>query len=77
LLSKSNKEERQAIINSISDTTGHLDIRFTLWRRFCFEHDISVDSLPSELSSEKQKSWKEFKDRYLNSRQNRAEENRQ
>jgi hypothetical protein len=52
----------------ISEETGRLDARFTLWRRFCAENNIPIDTLPSELSEEDQEKWTKLKeDELLNS----------
>jgi DNA-binding response OmpR family regulator len=54
-------EEREAQANSISSETGRLDPRFMLWRMFCAENKIPVETLPSELSRGLKKSWQEMK----------------
>ncbi|HEX8888730.1 MAG TPA: response regulator [Pyrinomonadaceae bacterium] len=45
----------------ISDTTGNLDPRFMLWRMFCAENKIPLDTLPSELNKEISRNWRELK----------------
>jgi CheY-like chemotaxis protein len=45
----------------ISDTTGNLDPRFMLWRMFCAENKIPLDTLPSELNKEMNRKWRELK----------------
>lgn len=60
-----NREEQPSTSEVISDETGALDVRFTLWRRFCAENDVSVDSLPSELSEEAKEKWSKLKETEL------------
>ena len=60
-----NPEASASSSEGISDETGKLDVRFALWRRFCAENDVSVDSLPSELSEEAKKKWSEMKETEL------------
>lgn len=59
------KEEKNAkpapVENIISDETGQFDMRFVLWRHFCSLHDISVESLPSQLDGEQKEKWEELK----------------
>lgn len=45
----------------ISDTTGNLDPRFMLWRMFCAENNLSLETLPSNLSRELRKKWQQMK----------------
>ena len=56
-------EEQPVIENSVSDETGQFDPRFILWRKFCADHGISVDSLPSLLSGEIKAEWEKLKAR--------------
>jgi hypothetical protein len=60
-----NKEERKKqpspIDNSVSDSTGQFDLRFLLWRQFCAEYNIPVDTLPSQLENEQKDRWEEMK----------------
>jgi hypothetical protein len=60
-------EEQPVIENNVSDETGQFDPRFILWRKFCAEQGISVDSLPSLLSREMQAQWEKFKERKFGS----------
>jgi len=48
--------------NVISDETGDLDVRFALWREFCAENGVSVETLPSELSGEAKTRWEKMKE---------------
>lgn len=53
--------EQPAIENEVSDETGQFDPRFLLWRQFCAEHELAVNSLPSQLSGEIKEEWERFK----------------
>ena len=50
---------------AISDATGQLDARFVLWRVFCAEAGIPVDTMPSELKGEQKERWEKIKDNKL------------
>jgi hypothetical protein len=47
--------------NTVSDETGQYDARFLLWRVFCAENNIPVESLPSELRGDVQEKWEKVK----------------
>ena len=47
--------------SSPPDTTGNLDPRFMLWRMFCAENNIPLETLPSSLSKELNKRWQQLK----------------
>ena len=51
--------------NVISDETGQYDVRFLLWRQFCAENNIPVETLPSELKGEIRDKWEELKENRL------------
>jgi hypothetical protein len=55
------KKQPQPIDNSVSDSTGQFDLRFVLWRQFCAQYDIPVDTLPSQLENEQKDLWEEMK----------------
>jgi twitching motility two-component system response regulator PilH len=46
---------------AISDETGKLDPRFMLWRMFCAENNLSIETLPSSLPRELKKKWQQLK----------------
>lgn len=46
---------------TISPDTGRLDPRFMLWRLFCSENNLPVETLPSELNRELKKEWGQLK----------------
>lgn len=51
----------EAAVETISPDTGRLDPRFMLWRLFCSENNIPVETLPSELNRELKKVWGQLK----------------
>jgi hypothetical protein len=55
------KKQPPPIDNSVSDSTGQFDLRFVLWRQFCAEYNIPVDTLPSQLEDEQKDLWEERK----------------
>lgn len=55
------KKESRELDNSVSDTTGQYDLRFLLWRQFCEQNGIAVDTLPSQLDNEQKDRWEEMK----------------
>ena len=59
------KKEPPPVDNSVSDSTGQYDLRFVLWRQFCAEYSIPVDTLPSQLDDEQKNRWEEMKAKRL------------
>jgi hypothetical protein len=57
---KTNKP-REPLDNVISDQTGQFDMRFVLWRHFCGQNNIPVETLPSQLTDEQKEQWEELK----------------
>lgn len=57
----SSKKQPPPIDNSVSDSTGQFDLRFVLWRQFCAQYGIPVDTLPSQLENEQKDLWEEMK----------------
>ena len=55
------KKEPPRIDNVISDQTGQFDLRFLLWRHFCKENSIPVETLPSQLNEEQKEVWEQLK----------------
>ena len=58
-------EEKPKVTNEISDETGQHDARFLLWRRFCTDNGIPVETLPGDLSGEAKQRWDKLKDNLL------------
>lgn len=46
---------------AISQTTGELDPRFMLWRMFCAQNNVALETLPSSLSKELRRKWQQLK----------------
>ena len=59
------REEQPLSPNVISAESGHLDVRFVLWRKFCAESGVNVEILPSELSDEQRAVWEKLKETEL------------
>ena len=55
------KKQEPELDNSVSDSTGQYDLRFVLWRQFCAQNGLSVDTLPSQLDNEQKDRWEEMK----------------
>jgi hypothetical protein len=58
-------EEKPKVSNEISDGTGQFDARFVLWRRFCADNGIPVETLPSDLIGEAKEKWERLKNERL------------
>ena len=56
------------VANVVSDKTGQFDARFMLWRAFCAEHDVPVETLPSDLTGDIRDKWNAMKDTKLKKR---------
>jgi CheY-like chemotaxis protein len=56
-------EQEQPSAAAISKTTGNLDPRFMLWRMFCAQNNVPIETLPSTMSKELQKKWQQLKKR--------------
>lgn len=61
-------QDRQRTPNEISAETGQFDARFMLWRKFCADHDIPVDTLPGDLRGENKDRWEALKNEQLNNK---------
>ncbi|HEV2799729.1 MAG TPA: hypothetical protein VGW12_04485 [Pyrinomonadaceae bacterium] len=59
------RSDNDAVMNTISDETGQFDARFLLWRTFCAENDVPVETLPSDLTGDIRDKWNELKDSKL------------
>jgi hypothetical protein len=55
------KKNEPTVDNIISDETGAFDMRFILWRQFCHQNNIPVETLPSQLTGEQKEKWEELK----------------
>jgi hypothetical protein len=59
------KDKEPKVDNIISDETGQFDLRFILWRHFCTQKGIPVETLPSQLDGEQKEEWEELKAKRL------------
>lgn len=57
----SEKNQTPPVDNVISDETGQFDLRFILWRHFCTQNAIPVETLPSQLDGEQKEEWEKLK----------------
>jgi len=62
---KRTSESKPEKSNEISDETGQFDARFMLWRVFCMENSVPVETLPSELTGETKEKWEQLKNEQL------------
>jgi hypothetical protein len=60
-------EQPKEISNEVSDETGEFDPRFVLWRKFCLDQGIPVESLPGDLTGAIKEKWGRLKDGELGS----------
>jgi hypothetical protein len=60
-MAREKKKQEPMVDNVISDQTGQFDLRFVLWRHFCSENNIPVETLPSQLDGELKERWEELK----------------
>jgi hypothetical protein len=58
---KKNKSQPPSLDNRISAETGAHDLRFILWREFCSQHKIPVDTMPSQLTGDLKRRWEKLK----------------
>jgi hypothetical protein len=58
--------DKPKVVNEISEGTGQFDNRFVLWRTFCAEAGIPVETLPSDLTGEHKERWEKLKNERLN-----------
>lgn len=58
-------DDKTKLSNEISDGTGQFDSRFVLWRKFCAENGVAVESLPSDLTGEAREEWERLKNEHL------------
>jgi hypothetical protein len=57
----STEKKEPKVDNTISDETGQFDLRFILWRHFCTQNSIPVETLPSQLNDTQKDLWEELK----------------
>ena len=59
------QQQDAALPNRISEETGQFDARFILWRTFCAENNVDVETLPSQLSGATREKWEKLKNQEL------------
>lgn len=64
-MGENKSKEQPALSNEISDETGQYDVRFMLWRQFCNENGVPVETLPGELTGEIKSKWESLKEARL------------
>ncbi|MDT7541673.1 MAG: hypothetical protein QOE33_1577 [Acidobacteriota bacterium] len=62
------KDDDKKVTNRISDQTGQFDARFLLWRKFCSDNNVPVETLPSQLKGEAKENWDKLKEEELKNR---------
>jgi hypothetical protein len=65
MVKEKKKVEPPPVDNVISDETGQFDLRFVLWRHFCAQNKIAVETLPSQLNGELREKWEALKNARL------------
>ena len=58
-------DNKPKVSNEISEGTGQFDARFLLWRTFCADNDVAVETLPSDLTGETKDKWEKLKNDQL------------
>ena len=57
--------DKPKVSNEIKEGTGQFDNRFVLWRKFCADNGIPVETLPSDLTGEHREEWEKLKNERL------------
>jgi hypothetical protein len=65
LISEVVNQEKDPVPNTVSENTGSLDPRFALWRAFCAEHGVPVETMPGDLAEPLKKQWEGFKEKEI------------
>ena len=60
-MSKGKPKDKPPIGNTVSEQTGQYDMRFLLWRHFCSQNHIPVETLPSQLNEDQRVKWEALK----------------
>jgi hypothetical protein len=58
-------DEKTKLSNEINPETGQFDARFMLWRMFCADNNVPVETLPSDLKGETRDKWEKIKNKEL------------
>ena len=65
MLKRKQKNQPPPVDNTVSDQTGAFDLRFLLWRHFCEQNNIPVETLPSQLNHDQKEKWDDLKAKRL------------
>ena len=65
LVSEVAPTDKEPVANTVDDDTGEIDPRFTLWRSFCAEHGVPVETMPGDLPEPLRKHWEGLKDKEI------------
>lgn len=57
--------DKPKVVNEIPEGTGQFDNRFVLWRTFCAQNNIPVETLPSDLTGDLKDNWDKLKNERL------------
>jgi hypothetical protein len=60
-MDKGKPKDKPPIDNTVSEETGQYDMRFLLWRHFCSQNHIPVETLPSQLNEDQREKWEALK----------------
>ena len=63
--SRDAEKASKVVSNEISSSTGQFDARFILWRTFCAQNQIPVETLPSDLTGDIKVRWEKLKNERL------------
>ena len=58
-------DEKPKLSNEINPQTGQFDTRFILWRTFCAENNVPIETLPSDLTGDSRDRWEKLKNEQL------------
>ncbi len=61
-MAENKSDGKPEMSNEVSDETGQYDVRFLLWRKFCGENNVPVETLPGELKGEIKEKWESMKE---------------
>ncbi|HYY58954.1 MAG TPA: hypothetical protein VE842_16610 [Pyrinomonadaceae bacterium] len=64
-MAENKSKEQPELSNEISEETGQYDVRFLLWRQFCRENGVPVETLPGELEGKVKEKWESLKEARL------------
>lgn len=64
-VAQDNRDKEPKVTNEVSDETGQYDMRFLLWRKFCADHEVPVETLPSQLTDKQREAWDKVKQHNL------------